>query len=126
MSAQLGLIALGGALGASSRFLMYELAALVFGRGFPYGTLAVNVLGSFAIGILFVVISERELLNPAWRSLLIVGFLGAFTTYSSFSLETMHLLEDGAVHKALLNIAANVFLCAGTCALGLLLARRLF
>jgi len=115
-------IALGGAFGSVSRFLV----AREMGRRLdflPYGTLAVNVLGSLALGWLATVFLERPEINSALRLGLAVGFLGAFTTFSTFSFESVQLLLNGAVWRALLNVTTNIVVCLGMCYLGIQLAR---
>ena len=104
-------IATGGAFGALMRFWVSSATYAMLGRAFPYGTLMVNVLGSLLMGFLFVWLTERSSLSPEWRSLILVGFLGAFTTFSTFSLETFNLLQGGEVSKALFNILLSVVLC---------------
>lgn len=121
---QLLAIAGGGALGAVLRFLMSSHIYRVFGRDFPYGTLAVNVLGSFLMGICFILLLERGSLSAEWRSVIIVGFLAAFTTFSTFSIETLTLLESGELSRAALNIFLSVALCLGATWLGLLIGRQ--
>jgi CrcB protein len=120
---QLIAIAAGGALGALARFGASHGVHTLFGRTFPYGTLTVNVVGSFFIGLLFILLTERLELGPNWRAFLMVGFLGAFTTFSTFSLETMELLEAGVILKALLNVISNVILCISAAWVGLMLGR---
>lgn len=116
-------VAAGGALGAVARFVTSNLIhALVPGR-FPLATLCVNVLGSFLIGVLYVLIAERGVLHTDWRSVAMVGFLGAFTTFSTFSLEAVTLLEHGFVGQALGYTAASVCLCIGAAWLAIGLAR---
>lgn len=117
-------VAAGGAAGALMRYGMVSTAQAWLGRDFPYGTLAVNVLGSLLIGGLYVWLVERMALGEVWRLALIVGVLGSFTTFSSFSMETLQLLEKGAAGAALLNILLNVILCLLACWSGLLLARQ--
>ena len=97
----------------------------LLGRGFPYGTLVVNVLGSFTVGFLFVLFLERMALSGEWRAGILVGVLGAFTTFSTFSIETLNLLEDGAHLKASLNVVLSVTLCLAGAWFGLLLGRTL-
>ncbi len=121
---QLLAIAGGGALGAVLRFLMSSNIYRLFGRDFPYGTLAVNVLGSFLIGIFFILIVERGTLSIEWRNIIMFGFLGAFTTFSTFSIETLSLLESGELSRAALNIFLSVALCLGATWLGLILGRQ--
>lgn len=118
-------IAAGGAVGALLRYWMSSGTHALLGRGFPYGTLVVNVLGSFAIGFLFVLFLERMTLSGEWRAGILVGVLGAFTTFSTFSIETLNLLEEGAHLKASLNVALSVALCLAGAWFGLLLGRTL-
>lgn len=101
-------IAIGGAIGAVARFgLSFSLGQVSSGT-FPWGTLAVNLAGSFAIGVL-VEMFDTYLVPVEWRSFLAIGFVGAFTTFSTFSLETYNLFRDGQTKLALYNIAANNF-----------------
>lgn len=116
-------IALGGALGALGRYVAALGIHGLAGTGFPYGTLFVNVLGSFLIGVLYVVIVEAPAGFGHYRGPLIVGLLGAFTTFSAFSIETVHLLEGGEIVKAGLNVLFNVVLCLIACWGGLTIAR---
>lgn len=104
-------ILIGGAAGALGRWWLTGAVHAWLGRGFPYGTLAVNVLGCLAMGILYVLLVERGEAPAEWRGVLLVGFLGAFTTFSSFSLETVALLEDGQLVKAAANTLFSVVLC---------------
>lgn len=108
---QLGGILLGGALGALLRFLVSNGVYGLFGKSFPYGTLAVNVLGSFLIGLLTLYFVEREMLSSVLARGLIVGVLGAFTTFSTFSLDTFNLIEEGKLWLAGANALLNVSLC---------------
>ena len=118
-------IAVGGALGALLRYGVGTGVDRWLGRDFPWGILLVNVSGSVAMGAAYALLVERELLNPALRAVLMVGLLGAFTTFSTFSLDTVHLLERGEALRALVNVTAGVLLCVGDCWAGLLLARQL-
>jgi len=122
---QVLLIAAGGAAGSVVRYWTSLGTHHLLGRGFPYGTLAVNVLGSLAIGILYVLLVERSSLGVEWRAALITGFLGGFTTFSAFSLETTLLLEQAELFKAALNITASVLLCLIATLLGLYAGRQL-
>ena len=119
-------IMLGGAFGALSRFAVSQLAVQVIGKGFPYGTLIINVLGSLLMGFFSVYFLSKTNLDPVLRMALLVGFLGAFTTFSTFSLDTLLLLESGAVTKGLLNIALNVCLSLLAVWVGMLFARAAF
>ena len=118
-------IAIGGASGALLRFWTSQGVHLLFGRSFPFGTLAVNVIGSFLMGILTVYLLERTQLSPEWRAALLIGLLGAFTTFSTFSIETLNLLEQGEQLKALMNVVLSVGLCLVATGLGLLIGRQL-
>ncbi|NQY25608.1 MAG: fluoride efflux transporter CrcB [Piscirickettsiaceae bacterium] len=122
---QLLAIAGGGALGAVLRFGMSSNIYRLLGRDFPYGTLAVNVLGSFLMGIFFILIIERGMLSAEWRAVIMIGFLGAFTTFSTFSIETLTLLESGELSRAALNIFLSVALCLVATWLGLVMGRQL-
>ena len=118
-------IALGGAIGAVMRYLVSTGVHSILGRGFPYGTLTVNVVGSFLMGFLFVYFMERSSLGPEWRALVLIGFLGAFTTFSTFSLETLNLIQSGAMVRALANIMVSVITCILATWLGFILGRQL-
>ena len=111
-------IGTGGALGALSRYWMYNGVHALLGRSFPYGTLTVNVFGSLAIGFLYVWLFDRLNVGSDWRAFLVVGFLGAFTTFSAFSIETLNLLQQGSFSKSLVNIFANVVICVAAAWLG--------
>ena len=118
-------IAGGGAVGAVARFLVSTGVYRLLGRDFPWGTLAVNVLGSFGMGLLFVLLLERSLVSPELRAAILIGFLGSFTTFSTFSLETLTLVEQGEALRALLNVALSVLLCVAACWAGIIAARAL-
>jgi CrcB protein len=118
-------IAAGGAAGALLRYWVANGVYALLGRGFPWGTLVVNVLGSLAMGLMFVWLTERSSLGPEWRALLLVGFLGAFTTFSTFSLETLHLIGESAYLKAGLNMGVSVAACVLATGMGVMLARQL-
>lgn len=123
---QLVVIAFGGALGSIMRFLVSTGIYQWLGRGFPYGTLTVNVVGSFLMGLLAeALISQRITLAMDYRAAILVGFMGAFTTFSTFSLDTFYLLEQGQLSKAALNVAISVGSCLLSIWLGLLVARGL-
>ncbi|WGW00325.1 fluoride efflux transporter CrcB [Vibrio sp. YMD68] len=106
----LGFIALGGAFGACSRYLVSEFCATLFGRGFPYGTLTVNVVGSLAMGVLVAAFENGSLPTEPWRQIIGLGFLGALTTFSTFSMDNVLLVQQGAFFKAGLNMLLNVAL----------------
>jgi CrcB protein len=112
-------IAAGGAIGAVGRHFVSAQVGHWLGHGFPYGTLAVNVVGSFAMGVLVEAIALAWGPSQEMRAFLTVGLLGAFTTFSTFSLDVVLLSERGAVLPALLYIAVSVILCVGALFLGL-------
>lgn len=120
---RLSAIGLGGALGAITRFSVVSLSVKLWGERFPYGTLMVNVVGSFLIGIFFSIIFDKVIASEFWRLLVVVGFLGAFTTFSSFSLETMSLIQNQQLVAALMNIFGNLTLCLVMVYLGISLGR---
>ena len=116
-------IAIGGACGSVARFLLAREMELWLGNFLPYGTLAVNVIGSFVLGWLATVFLDRLGINSALQLGVTVGFIGAFTTFSAFSFESVLLLLNGAVWRAALNVTANAVACLGMCYLGMQLAR---
>lgn len=105
------LIFVGGGLGAVSRFAMASGMARLLGPAFPYGTLTVNVIGSFLIGLILTLLETKLTVFPYWRHLVTIGFLGGFTTFSSFSWETLALVRDGEFFLATGNILLSVALC---------------
>ena len=118
-------IAGGGAVGAVLRYWVSSGVYALTGRGFPYGTLVVNVLGSLVMGFLYIWLLERIPGGVAMRAFLLIGLLGAFTTFSTFSVETLNLMEAGQIARALLNTLLSVVLCVGAAALGVMLARQI-
>ena len=122
---EFGAIAAGGAFGAIMRFWVSGGIYAWLGRDFPYGTLSVNVIGSFFIGIAFILLSERLTLGAEVRSFVMIGFLGAFTTFSTFSIETLFLLQEGLLIKAAANILTNILFCIMATWGGMILARSL-
>jgi len=118
-------IAAGGALGALLRYWVSTASHALLGGGFPFGTLLVNALGSLAMGFLAVLFLDRAALGPELRAAVLVGVLGSFTTFSTFSLETLSLLENGSRLKALANVAANLALCLLAVWLGVTAGRKL-
>ena len=101
------LVMLGGSLGAASRYAVSLLTARLFGPQFPYGTMVVNLAGCFLIGLLFALADRSRLLTPDLRLLLITGYLGALTTFSTFSLETVNAGRAGLTLQSLTNILIN-------------------
>lgn len=115
-------VATGGALGAVSRFWLAGMLNDKADR-LPVGTLACNIVGSLLMGILFVLIMEKARLSPELRPLLMVGFLGAFTTFSSFSLETVALLQEGHIISALIYVLLSVLMCIAALSAGIWITR---
>ncbi|EGR2695502.1 fluoride efflux transporter CrcB [Vibrio parahaemolyticus] len=120
----LGFIALGGAIGACSRYLVSEFCVLLFGRGFPYGTLTVNVVGSCIMGLLIAAFESEILATEPWRQVIGLGFLGALTTFSTFSMDNVLLMQQGAFFKMGLNILLNVVLSISAAWIGFQLLMR--
>jgi len=122
---QLIAIAAGGAAGALLRYWVSTGVYVLLGRNFPHGTLAVNVLGSLLMGLLYVLFMERLVASPEMRAGLLIGLLGAFTTFSTFSIETLNLIEQADLLKAGLNILLSVGACILATWLGVSVARQL-
>jgi CrcB protein len=120
-----GAVALFGALGCLARYWLSGWVYAWAGRLFPWGTLAVNVLGAFLIGLLMEFALRSTLISPTLRIALTIGFLGGFTTFSTFSYETFRLLEEGALMTATINVMASVLVCLVFTWLGIYAARQL-
>ena len=120
----LGFIAAGGAVGACLRFLISDLCAVLFGKGFPYGTLTVNVIGSFIMGAMVIALEQTQISATPWRAIINVGLLGALTTFSTFSLDNLLLLQQGSWLKLSSNIILNVTLCLAAAASGYYLFQK--
>ena len=118
-------IAAGGATGALLRYWMSNSVYVLFGRAFPYGTLSVNVTGSILMGLCYVMLFERLDVGVQWRAGLMIGMLGAFTTFSTFSIETLNLLESGDQFRAVVNILLSVTLCIIGCWAGMVIGREI-
>ncbi len=124
---QIYAVAFGGALGAVLRFLISTGVYQWLGRGFPYGTLAVNVIGSFLIGLMTeALVVQRVALGDEYRLAILVGVFGSLTTFSTFSLDTLYLLEQGNLTKAMLNVFVSVSICVLVVWLGLSMGRLIF
>jgi CrcB protein len=108
MLLKLLVVAVGGSIGATARYVVSTWAAERFGAGFPYGTLIVNVVGCFIIGAFMVATTEKFIINPYWRLLVTVGFVGGLTTFSSFSYETFQLMEGSGLTLVMYNIVSNI------------------
>lgn len=125
MVQQLTAVAMGGAAGAVMRWLMAGAVQRWAGTAFPWGTFAVNALGSFLLGFLFVWLIERSTASELVRLALTVGMLGAFTTFSTYSLESIRLLQEGALGMAAANVIGQVVVCLLLTWLGIQLARTI-
>ncbi|GAB4507035.1 MAG: fluoride efflux transporter CrcB [Sulfuricaulis sp.] len=117
-------IAAGGAVGSLLRFWMSNWVHSFADRSFPYGTLAVNVLGCLIMGFLFVLFIDRLSDNPILRAGILIGVLGGFTTFSSFSIETFNLIEQGDWARAIANMSGSLVLCVGATWAGVILGRQ--
>jgi len=118
-------ISVAAVLGANLRYLLSRFALKEFGPVFPYGTLIINVLGSFIVGLFVTWTTERVLIDPRWRLLVVVGFCGSFTTFSSYAYESMAFFEQGQWGLMLANVFSNNLLCLGGALAGIVLARAL-
>jgi CrcB protein len=119
------IISLGAIVGANARYLISRLAVKQLGPVFPYGTLLINVAGSAIVGFFMIWTTERVLADPRWRLLIVVGFCGSFTTFSSYAFETMAYFEQGQWLLLLTNVLSNNILCLGGALAGMALARVL-
>ena len=120
------LVCLGGALGTGARYLVSIGTLRWLGPAFPWGTLAVNVLGSFLVAALMYLGTDKAAISTTTRLVLTTGVMGGFTTYSTFSYETMKYLQDGAWRLAILNVGVTVLGCLGACVLGWTGAKWMF
>jgi fluoride exporter len=118
-------ISLGAIVGANSRYLLSRYAARFLGPVFPYGTLIINVSGSFLVGLFLIWTTERVLIDPRWRLLVVIGFCGGFTTFSSYAYETMAYFEQGQWMLMAVNVISNNLLSLLAAMAGMALARVL-
>lgn len=118
-------ISVAAILGANLRYVLSRFAAREFGPVFPYGTLIINIVGSFIVGLFVTWTTERVLVDPRWRLLVVVGFCGSFTTFSSYAFESMSFFEQGQYGLMFANICSNNLLCLGGALAGVALARAL-
>ena len=118
-------ISVAAIVGANLRYLLSRFAAKELGSNFPYGTLGINVVGSVIVGFFVIWASERVLIDPRWRLLVVIGFCGSFTTFSSYAFETMAYFEQGQWALMLANVFSNNLLCLGGALAGMALARVL-
>jgi CrcB protein len=118
-------ISVAAIVGANLRYLLSRLAAIELGSVFPYGTLFINIAGSLIVGFFVIWTTERALVDPRWRLLVVVGFCGSFTTFSSYAFESVAYFEHGQWGLMLANILTNNILCLGAALAGMALARAL-
>jgi len=118
-------ISVAAILGANLRYVLSRVAVREFCPVFPYGTLVINIVGSFIVGLFVIWTTERVLMDPRWRLLVVVGFCGSFTTFSSYAFETMSFFEHGQWGLMLINIFSNNLLCLAGALAGIALARAL-
>ena len=116
-------ISVAAIVGANLRYLFSRIAARQFGPVFPYGTLFINVVGSFIVGFFIIWTTERVLIDPRWRLLVVIGFCGSFTTFSSYAFETVAYFEQGQWGLLAVNILSNNLLCLGAAFAGMALGR---
>ena len=119
------MVAAGGALGAMARYALGGLVQEWAGARFPYGTLVINISGCLVMGVVMTLLTERGILHPNWRFLVPVGFIGAYTTFSTFEYETLRAVEQGAWLIGLGNVLASVVLGFASVALGVMATRQL-
>ena len=116
-------ISVAAIVGANLRYILSRFAAKELGPVFPYGTLFINILGSFIVGFFVIWTTERVLIDPRWRLLVVIGFCGSFTTFSSYAFETMAYFEQGQWWLMITNVLTNNLLCLGGALAGMALAR---
>ncbi|MDN2663081.1 fluoride efflux transporter CrcB [Psychromonas sp. B3M02] len=117
-------VAFGGAFGATFRYLIGIGMVSLFGKGFPFATLTVNVIGSLIMGCIYQLVQQETISSSPWWPLIGVGFLGALTTFSSFSMDSLLLIQQGELLKAMLNVVLNVMVCLLAAYLGTLLVLK--
>ena len=118
-------IAFGGAVGALSRYWLTVSIERFNSTGFPLGTFVVNLLGSFLIGLLYIILAEKLSVADQWRPVIITGFLGAMTTFSTFSLDALLLFQQGQYNTALFYVLSSVMICIFAAYVGMQIARML-
>jgi fluoride exporter len=119
------IISVGAVVGANARYLVSRLSVREFGPIFPYGTLVINITGSIIVGFVMIWTTERVLADPRWRLLIVVGFCGSFTTFSSYAFESMAYFEQGQWLLMWANVLANNLFCLLGALAGIALARVL-
>jgi fluoride exporter len=118
-------VSLGAILGANLRYFVSRLAAKLLSTDFPYGTLLINITGSFILGLFLIWTTERVFADPKWRWLVAIGFCGSYTTFSSYAFETLSYFEQGHWSLFAANIVSNNLLCLGAVLAGAALARSI-
>lgn len=118
-------ISLGAIVGASSRYFVSRFVARAVSASFPYGTLLINITGSFILGLFMVWSTERALADPRWRLLVAIGFCGSYTTFSSYAFESFSLFEQGHYLLFAWNVLANNVLCLSGVVAGAVIARSI-
>lgn len=116
-------VSAGAIVGANLRYIISRYAARMLGPVFPYGTLIINIAGSFVVGWFMIWTTERVLVDPRWRLLIVIGFCGGFTTFSSYAFETMAYFEQGQWLLMFTNFLTNNLLCLAAALAGMALAR---
>jgi CrcB protein len=119
------IISIGAVLGANARYWLGGWAAEKFGTAFPYGTFIINLTGSFILGLFITLVTDRFLVDPNWRLLVTIGFLGSYTTFSSYTFESLSLIMDNQWLPGLYNLFGSAFLGGLAVFLGILLARAI-
>ena len=119
------IVSIGAIVGSNARWVISRYAAKLLGPVFPYGTLIINLVGSLIVGFFIIWTTERVLIDPRWRLLIVVGFCGAFTTFSSYAFETMAYVEQGQWALMVANVVSNNLLCLGAVLAGMAVARVL-
>ncbi|MBN1453259.1 MAG: fluoride efflux transporter CrcB [Anaerolineales bacterium] len=117
------IISIGAVLGANARYWLGGWAAEKFGTAFPYGTFIINLTGSFILGLFITLVTDRFLVDPNWRLLVTIGFLGSYTTFSSYTFESVGLILENQWLPGLFNLFGSAFLGGLTVLLGILIAR---
>ena len=116
-------VSLGGIFGACARYFLSRFAAKIIGTGFPWGTLFINISGSFLLGLFLVYTTERAFVDPRWRLLIAIGFCGAYTTFSSYAYESIVYFQQGNWALFVGNVLSNNFLCLAAVLAGAAIAR---